>query len=360
MFAATPRLEIHVDRIAENAQALVGQCAAHGVEVAAVTKSLNAHPALLAGLAGAGLKLIADSRIDNLKRIAEAGYGARTMLLRAPTARSAADAVHWADCSLNSSLETVTALSAAAKVAGVSHQVIMMIDVGDLREGLWPDRAVAEITAVAKLPNIELIGLGTNLACYGGVLPSVANMTTLIEVRDQCREATGLELKVLSGGNSANLDLMTSSQMPGEINQLRLGESIILGRNTLDRQPWVGTRQDAVRIVAEVIEVGRKPSIPIGETGQDAFGSHPEFIDRGVRVRAICNLGRQDIVPETLEPADPGIIVLGASSDHLILDVTDASEPVALGTEIAFWPNYAALLVASTSSHVRKVAVRAA
>ena len=357
MFAATPRLEIHTDRIAGNARALLAQCAAHGIQVAAVTKVLNAHPGLLAGLAHAGVELIADSRIGNLKRVAEAGLGVRTLLLRAPTPRSAADAVHWADCSLNSSRHTVAALSAAACLAGVTHQVIMMIDVGDLREGLWPDLAVAEVTAVGKLPNIELIGLGTNLACYGGVLPSAANMTTLIQVRDECRAATGLPLAVLSGGNSANLELMASGRLPTQINQLRLGESIILGRNTLDREPWPGTRQDAVRIVAEAIEVARKPSLPIGQTGQDAFGGHPEFVDRGVRLRAICNLGRQDVVPETLTPADPGIVVLGASSDHLILDVTDAGAPIEVGSEVAFWPNYAALLAASTSPHVYKLAV---
>ncbi|RLP10078.1 alanine/ornithine racemase family PLP-dependent enzyme [Propionibacterium australiense] len=358
MYAATPRLEILVDRIAGNARSLAEQCRASGVRVAAVTKVLNAHPALLEALAAAGLQEIADSRIDNLRRIAEMGHRGPRLLLRAPTPRTAAEAVHWADCSLNTSSRTVAALSRAAESVGVTHKVILMIDVGDLREGVWPDRAIAEAVAMSRMPHVELVGVGANLACYGGVLPSVDNMSRLVEIRDACREATGLDLPVVSGGNSANLALMASGQMPGEINHLRLGESIILGRNTLDREPWPGTRQDTVRVVGEVIEVGRKPSVPLGETGQDAFGRHPVFTDRGVRTRAICNLGRQDVVPENLAPTDPGIIVLGASSDHLILDVTDAGTPVDVGDEIAFWPGYSALLAASTSAHVHKRAVR--
>ena len=168
----------------------------------------------------------------------------------------------------------------------------------------------------------------------------------------------GLELNVLSGGNSANLPLLASGEMPREINQFRIGEAICLGRNVIDRSPWPGTRQDTFRIVAEVVEVERKPSMPIGDRGQDAFGDTPDFEDRGVHLRAICNLGRQDCVVDGIEPLMPGITVLGGSSDHLILDVEDAEENVKVGDELAFWPGYGALLAASTSPYVQKVVIR--
>jgi predicted amino acid racemase len=279
------------------------------------------------------------------------------MLLRAPGRRDVADAVRWADYSLNSSAETVKLLSEAAGLAGVQHKVVIMVDVGDLREGLWPDRALDAIRAVSHLPHIELAGLGTYLACYGGVQPTGTNMAMLVDIRDQARAATGLPLELLSGGNSANLPLMVANQLPGEINHLRVGETICLGRNVADRSPWPGTRQDTVRIVAEVIEMARKPSIPIGTTGQDAFGNRPVFADMGVRLRAICNIGRQDVASEALTPEDPGIIILGASSDHLILDVTDATRPVGLGGEVGFWPTYGGLSTVSMSPDVWKVAV---
>jgi predicted amino acid racemase len=199
--------------------------------------------------------------------------------------------------------------------------------------------------------------LGCNLACYGGVIPSEENMHTLIQVRDHCRQVTGLELNVLSGGNSANLPLLASGKMPKEINHFRIGEAIVLGRNVLDRTPWPGTRQDTVRVVAEVIEVERKPSVPIGDRGQDAFGGNVSFVDRGVRARAICIIGRQDVVVDGIEPEDRGIIVLGGSSDHLILDVEDAENSIKIGDEIAFTPGYGALLALSTSPYVSKVII---
>jgi predicted amino acid racemase len=145
--------------------------------------------------------------------------------------------------------------------------------------------------------------------------------------------------------------------MPKEINHFRIGEAIILGRNVLDRSPWQNTRQDTVRVVAEVIEVGYKPSLPVGQRGQDAFGDLKTIVDRGIRKVAICNLGRQDALIEGLLPEDQGILVLGSSSDHLLLDVEDAQENIILGHEIGFFPNYAALLAASTSPYVEKFVV---
>ena len=355
MYIRTPRLEIYPDRIAANAQSVIALCHAHGAQVAAVTKVTSAHPAVAQALALGGADMIADSRISNLQSIANTGIDLPLMLLRLPTPSRVAEVVRCANISLNSSLQTMRLLSDASLSIGIRHQVIVMVDVGDLREGVWPDRAVELIKEAAKLPGIEIIGMGCNLACYGGVIPSAENMRTLIEVRDACRQATGLELKTLSGGNSANLPLLLSGAMPKEINHFRIGEAIVLGRNVLDRSPWPGTRQDTFKVVAEVVELECKPSVPIGETGQDAFGGTPTFVDRGLRRRAICNLGRQDVVVDGIEPLDPGIIVLGGSSDHLILDVEYAREPVKLGSEIAFYPGYGALLALSTSPYVQKV-----
>lgn len=353
----TPRLEIYPRRITANAQSVIGLCRAHGAQVACVSKVTAAHPAVLRALHAGGADALADSRLENLETIARENLGLPTLLLRLPAPSQAAGVVRLADCSLNSSQETVTTLSRAAREAGVRHQVIMMIDVGDLREGIWPDRAPQVLRAARDLPNIDIIGLGCNLACYGGVIPSVENMRLLVQVRDACRDATGLPLDVLSGGNTANLPLLASGNMPKEINHFRLGESILLGRNALDRSAWPGTRQDTFRLLAEVIEVERKPSMPIGPRGQDAFGGEVTIVDRGVRTRAICNVGRQDAVVDGLTPEDPGIIVLGGSSDHLVLDVDEAQSPLRVGDEIAFYPTYGALLAASTSPYVEKVVI---
>ena len=127
------------------------------------------------------------------------------------------------------------------------------------------------MSRIARLPHLEVAGLGTNLACFGGVIPTREKMEMLVTLRDECRSATGHPLELVSGGNSANLPLLASGEMPAGINNLRIGEAIILGRNVLDRSPWPGTRQDTVELVGGIIELQRKPSVPIGRTGQDAF-----------------------------------------------------------------------------------------
>jgi predicted amino acid racemase len=302
--------------------------------------------------------MIADSRVLNLQSTANTGLDLPTLLLRIPAPSQVVDVIRCADYSLNSSFQTIEMLSQAAQLLTRTHKVIIMVDIGDLREGVWPDQVVSVVQAASRLPRIEIVGLGTNLACYGGVIPTTENMQMLVNIRDDCRKCTGLPLDLLSGGNSANLPLLASGGMPKEINHFRIGEAIILGRNVLDRSPWPGTRQDTVRIVAEVIEVERKPSLPIGQRAQDAFGGHLEFVDRGIRKRAICNIGRQDVVVNGITPEDKGIIVLGGSSDHLVLDVEEAQRDVRLGDEIGFFPSYGALLAATTSPYVQKVVVR--
>lgn len=358
MDSHTPRLEIYPDRIAENVSFILDLCHAHGAQVACVSKVMCAHPALLRTFVEGGADMLADSRLENLALIAEAYPDVPRLLLRLPALSEAERVVRYADYSLNSSLETLQALSASAGTLGRPHKAIIMVDLGDLREGIWPDRAVSLVRDAAQLQHIEIIGLGANLACYGGVIPTPENMQVLIDIRAACREVTGLSLNLLSGGNSANMPLLMKGGMPQEINHFRIGEAIILGRNVLDRTPLTGTRQDGLRLVGEVIEIARKPSIPIGPRGQDAFGGQVEFIDRGVRKRALLNLGRQDVDIDGLTPEDAGVIVLGGSSDHLVLDVSDAHQTLRLGDEVAFWPNYSALLAASTSPYVRKVVIK--
>lgn len=358
MYIRTPRLEIYTDRIELNARAVINLCRAHGAQVACVTKVMSAHPAILHALEIAGADMIADSRILNLQSIANTGSTLPVMLLRSPAPSRVADVIRCADYSLNSSLETIRLLSQATQLLKRAHKVIVMVDVGDLREGIWPDRVVSIVKEAAKLPGIEIVGLGTNLACYGGVIPTTENMQKLVDIREACRKATGLPIDMISGGNSANLPLLASGGMPREINHFRIGEAITLGRNVLDRSPWPGTRQDTIRVVAEVVEVECKPSVPIGPRGQDAFGSTIQFVDRGVRKRALCNIGRQDVVVDGITPEDKSIIVLGGSSDHLVLDVEEAEHEVKVGDEIAFFPSYGSLLAATTSPYVQKVVLK--
>ncbi len=158
-------------------------------------------------------------------------------------------------------------------------------------------------------------------------------------------------MQYVSGGNSANHDWLMSTPDVGKINNLRLGESIFLGRETLHRKPISGLFTDAFRLFAEVIESKVKPSKPYGETCQDAFGNVPEFSDRGPMRRVILGIGLQDVLVTGLTPC-MDVDILGASSDHILIDAKESDLKV--GDEVEFNLNYGALLSSMTSPYVAR------
>lgn len=350
----SPRLTIDPGKIEHNARTLVALCRDHGIEVGGVTKGVCGQPEVARAMLRGGVTALCDSRLENIHRLQAAGIDTYYVLLRVP-ALSAVDAVvDTVDCSLNSELAVLRALSDAAVSRGVVHEVILMVDLGDLREGIWPDDVIAVVRQVLALQAIRIKGIGTNLSCFGGVVPDAANMNQLADLARAVERQFNLQLQWLSGVNSSGLEMIVAGAMPPAINHARLGESILLGRETIHRRPWAGTHQDAFTLYAEVVELKTKPSVPVGERAEDAFGHHPEFEDRGMIVRALLNIGREDVDVEGMAPLDPRIRILGASSGYLVADVSSVKGAIAVGNEVAFSLNYAALVAAMTSEYVGK------
>ncbi|MHC4831056.1 MAG: alanine racemase, partial [Planctomycetota bacterium] len=219
-------------------------------------------------------------------------------LIRSPMLSQADRVVASADVSFNTELDVIGKLSSVAKAAGKTHGVVLMVELGDLREGILPSDLEGTVRETLRFPNIALEGIGTNLACRSGVAPSLENMAELSALADSIEATFGVELGIVSGGNSANLPWALSAASMGRINDLRLGEALLLGRETLGRQPIEGLHTDAITLCAEVIEAKLKPSMPRGEIAQSAFGELPPATDRGHIWQAILAIGRQDIDPE--------------------------------------------------------------
>lgn len=347
-----PKLIIDLKKIRENSRLLANLCLAENIQPVAVTKVTCGDPKVAQAMLAGGISMLAESRVENARRLRRAGIDAPLLLLRLPMLSQVEAVVELFQCSLNSELSTIRALDAAAAKAGVVHDIILMVDLGDLREGIMPHELEEMVRAIAGLKHIRMLGLGTNLTCYGGVIPTQENLGQLLEYNLLAEKVYGQPLAVISGGNSSSLPLLLAGKLP-PVTQLRLGESIVLGRETVDRQPIQGAHLDCFQIEAEIIEIREKPSVPIGEIGQDAFGGTPVFEDRGNHLRAILALGRQDVVVDGLETPE-GIDILGASSDHLLLDVTHYAKPLAVGDVLTFTPGYGALLAAMTSAFVKK------
>ena len=348
----TPRLEIDLDKIHHNARTLVELLAERGISVTGVTKASLGSPEIAGAFLRAGVSALGDSRIENIEAMRRARVPAAMTLIRSPMLSQVEQVVTHADVSFNTELDVISKLSSAAQAARRTHGVVLMVELGDLREGIMPGDLEKTVRETLRFPNIALKGIGTNLACRSGVSPDAKNMAELSSLADSIDAAFGPMLGIVSGGNSGNLQWALSGADTGRINNLRLGESLLLGRETLHRQPIDGLHTDAIQLIAEVIESKVKPSEPWGEIAQNAFGEKPPATDRGHISQTILAVGRQDTDPSGLQPP-PGIEILGASSDHLIAD--SSRYPLSVGAKVTFQLNYSALLRAMTSPFVAKV-----
>ncbi len=349
---SAPRLEIDLVKIQHNARALVDRLAVRGIAVTGVMKAALGSPEIAHALLRGGVSGLADSRIENIEAMCHARVPASMTLLRSPMLSQVERVVAHADVSFNTELAVIAELSSAAKSARTMHGVVLMVELGDLREGILPGDLEDAVRETLRLPNITLEGIGTNLACRSGVAPGPENMAELSALADSIEATFGIELRVVSGGNSANLRWALDSASMGRINDLRLGEALLLGCEPLERQPIPGLHTDAITLCAEVIEAKLKPSLPWGEIAQSAFGEPPPVTDRGPIWQTILALGRQDVDPQGLR-ATPPFEVLGASSDHLVAELGSLRVPV--GAEVTFQLNYSALLRAMTSPFIAKV-----
>ncbi len=349
--ATYPRITADLTKIKHNIDALCTFCHENGVSIAAVTKVVCADERIVRVLENSAAGMLADARTENLARLKT---NKPKLLLRAPAPEEADEAVELADISLVSEIATIRALGKAARTAGKTHQIILMVDLGDLREGLlFLEREMIYRAADAAKAEegIELVGVGTNLTCYGAIIPDETNLGELCLIAEELRARTGLPVPIVSGGNSSSLGLLKRGLVPEGVNHLRLGESILLGNDTAACRVMNGLYGDAFTLSTRLIEVQRKPSVPIGESGANAFGEHPTFESLGDQVRGICKIGRQDTVADGLTPRDGDIKIIGASSDHLIVDLTNAKE-YHVGDVLDFTPDYGALLRAYTSAYV--------
>lgn len=353
---AAPRLEIDLEKIFHNAHTLVERLAGRGISVTGVTKATLGSTQIAATLLRAGVGALGDSRIENIEAMRLGLPSAAMTLIRSPMLSQAERVVRSVDLSYNSELVVIRQLSLAAQRANRNHGVILMVELGDLREGIMPADLMDCVGETLHLPNIDFKGIGTNLACRSGVSPDARNMAVLSELAELIEATFDQSVKTVSGGNSANLQWALSAAKVGRINDLRLGEAILLGCETLYRQPLDGLHIDAIRLVGEVIEAKVKPSLPSGQIAQNAFGETPVVSDRGQVTQAILALGRQDTDPDGLQPP-AGINVMGGSSDHLILE--SEGDDLLVGTEVTFQLNYSALVRSMTSPYVTNVVMPA-
>lgn len=357
-----PRIEINLQCLKENVAAIVKKCADCGIKISGVIKGTTGIPQCAKMFQEGGVYGIASSRLEQIEDAINEGIDLPMLLLRVPMHSEVDEVVRLCDMSLNSEVSTLELLNEAAAKQNKIHNVILMADLGDLREGFWDkDEMVKVATRVEnEWDNLHLSGVGTNLGCYGSIEATADKLDELVAIAERIEKEIGRELEIISGGGTTSLPRVLLGDMPKRINHLRVGEGILLAR---DLDVFYGLdmsfmHQDVYTLKAEVIEVKDKPSHPVGKISIDAFGHTPEYVDRGIRKRALIGVGKVDYGSiDEIFPKDKGVEVIGASSDHTILDVEDAEREFKPGDIVSFGINYASIVYVTNCKNVQKVFV---
>lgn len=344
-----PRLTIDLEKLRHNVRTMEEKLEQHGITLVPVTKVFLGLPEMIQIYYEEGIQMIADSRIENLERTT---LPVKKLLVRLPMLSQIERVVKSSDAALVSELATIQAIDETAQRLDKDYEMILMVDLGDLREGVLVSAFDEFLEQLPKLTRAKFSGIGTNLTCYGGVLPTKENLTELVECHEKLEKHLGYSVPIVSGGNTSSLYLLDKAEVPPQINMLRIGEAIVLSRESAMGNTLPGMNTDVFTLEAELIEVKEKPSLPWGEIGRDAFGEVPNHEDRGIMLRGILAVGKQDVNFGYLEPRED-IEMMGASSDHTIVNLKNGDYQV--GDILTFHMEYGGLLQLMTSNYVEKV-----
>jgi len=329
----------------------------HSIEWSVVAKVLCGNHKYLEALIELGIKQICDSRLDNLKAIKSISPDIGTVFIKPPAKRNVARIVEYADISFNTEYETIKLLSKAAVQRGKQHKIVIMIELGELREGVMREQFVDFYERVFRLPNIEVVGIGTNLTCMYGVLPNQDKLIQLCLYKQLVEAKFNKTIPYISGGASVTIPLIEKGLLPTGINHFRVGETLFLGTDVYNSRPFEHMHNDVFKLHAEIIELNEKPVIPNGELGQNLTGHVSSFDENLVGAssyRAIVDVGLLDVEDGHIRPIDPDIEIAGASSDMLVLDLGDNPRNLKVGDQVVFDLDYMGILRLMHSDYIDK------
>lgn len=345
MSGAYPRLEVKLSYITENAQAIVKRCQEMGVSVTGIFKGTNGIPEITEALVKGGLVSVGTSRLEQVEEMLDHGVKAKeVMMIRTPMLSEAADVVRLTDVSTNSEREVIAALNEESKKQGKKHKVILMADVGDLREGYWDVEELVETAEWIEkdLENIYLAGVGTNIGCYGSIEPTVETLQMLADKAERIEDRICRRLDIVSGGASSSLTRIWDKDMPPKINHLRVGgETLLAFTNRVVRGYQMrDLHHDAFYLQAEISELKMKPA-----------AGDPEG---RLRKKALLNVGKADYCnADALYPVVRGVKIEKAFDDHTLIDIENCIAEYKVGSIVGFDISYGALVYLTNSRNVK-------
>lgn len=328
------------------------------IEWAIVTKVLCGNKLYLKEVLNLGIKQLCDSRVSNIRRIKELSDDVETIYIKPPPHGFIPQIIEYADISFNTELKTLKLLSKEAQKQSKRHKIVIMVELGELREGVMRDELLNFYEAIFELPNIEVIGIGTNLSCLYGVLPNHDKLIQLILYKELIAAKFDRNIKYVSGGSSVSISLLNNGTLPKGINHFRIGETLFLGTDVYNDTLLDGMHNDIMILYAEIIELTEKPIVPDGTMGTNVEGHSfnlPDQLDGSkTTIRAILDVGLLDIDSSHIIPTKNEIGILGSSSDMLVVDLGDNPFEYKTGDLISFRLDYVSLLRVMNSKYIEK------
>ena len=329
----------------------------HGIEWAVVSKILCGNKEYIREVIKLGIKQICDSRVSNLKVIKNIDPHIETIYIKPPAKRSLKSIIKYADISINTEFTTIKLLNEEAKKLKKTHKIIIMIEMGELREGVLGDDFIDFYESVFNLSNIEVVGIGTNLNCLYGVLPNQDKLIQLSLYEQLIEAKFNKNITYVSGGSSVTIPLISKGLLPKSINHFRVGETLFLGTDVYNDSTIRNMEHNVFQLFAEIIELSEKPIVPSGEMGTNVEGEEYEFNDSDVgknSFRAILDIGLLDVEVKHIQPKNSTIEIAGSSSDMIVLDIGKNIKKYKVGDLIEFQLDYMGTLNVLNSKYIEK------
>jgi predicted amino acid racemase len=329
----------------------------NGIRWTVVTKMLCGNKLYLSEVLKLGVSQVSDSRVSNLKAIKSIDPGIETIYIKPPAKRAISSVVKYADISMNTEIETIKLLSEEARKQNKTHKIIIMIELGELREGILGEHFIDFYANVFRLDHIRVVGIGTNLSCLYGVLPNQDKLIQLSLYEQLIEAKFNKQIPYVSGGSSVTIPLIFQKLLPKAINHFRVGETLYLGTDVYNDTTLKHMHPDVFRLYAEIIELSEKPVVPIGELGTNVEGNEFSFDEKDIgqkTFRAIIDLGLLDVDEKHIEPVDNSLSFVGASSDMLVIDLGENKKNYKVGDLLEFRMDYMGTLRAINSRYIEK------
>lgn len=351
-------IKLYRKKLEENYAFLDNIFTSRNIQWGVVTKLLCGNEIYLKEVISLGVREMHDSRISNLKKIKTLDPDIQTVYIKPPAKRSIENIVKYADVSFNTEIYTIQQLSKEAQKQNKTHKVIIMIEMGDLREGVMGEELVEFYGNILKLPNIEIRGIGTNLNCLSGIMPTQDKLIQLSLYKQLIEAKFNITIAWVSGGTSVAIPLILKNARPMAVNHFRIGEALFFGKDLFTGETIEGMHNDVFKLYSEIIEITEKPDTPVGELGESGVGTSyvpSDSDDLGeTSLRAILDIGLLDMQPQYIEAEDADIKIIDASSDMLVVDISSSQKKYKIGDLVSFKIQYMGALYLLNSDYIEK------